>query len=93
VGLEGGAAKIAERLNDAGDVGADQARDDRPARRARPARSVVRRPWRATPAIRRSTACRCATVASKIVGDASADAQLEAARRLMLGGGASMVYH
>jgi N-acyl-D-amino-acid deacylase len=32
-------------------------------------------------------------VARKLVGDDSADAQLEAARRLMLGGGASMVYH
>jgi N-acyl-D-amino-acid deacylase len=31
--------------------------------------------------------------AQKIVGRADADAQLEAARRLMLGGGASMVYH
>ena len=32
-------------------------------------------------------------VAQKIVGRADADAQLEAARRLMIGGGASMVYH
>jgi N-acyl-D-amino-acid deacylase len=34
-----------------------------------------------------------AEVASKIAGDDSADAQLEAARILMLNGGASMVYH
>ena len=32
-------------------------------------------------------------VAVKLVGQATADAQLEAARMLMLGGGASMVYH
>jgi N-acyl-D-amino-acid deacylase len=32
-------------------------------------------------------------VAQKLEGSASADAQLEAARKLMLGGGASMVYH
>jgi N-acyl-D-amino-acid deacylase len=32
-------------------------------------------------------------VAVKLVGNATADAQLEAARLLMLGGGASMVYH
>lgn len=32
-------------------------------------------------------------VAQKLEGAASADAQLEAARKLMLGGGASMVYH
>ena len=32
-------------------------------------------------------------VAEKMVGDGSADAQLEAARTLMLNGGASMVYH
>ncbi len=32
-------------------------------------------------------------VAVKLTGNASADAQLEAARTLMLGGGASMVYH
>jgi len=32
-------------------------------------------------------------VASKLSGSASTDAQLEAARTLMLGGGASMVYH
>jgi N-acyl-D-amino-acid deacylase len=32
-------------------------------------------------------------VAQKLEGSASADAQLEAARTLMLGGGASMVYH
>ena len=33
------------------------------------------------------------TVAQRLRGDGSADAQLEAARMLMLGGGASMVYH
>lgn len=32
-------------------------------------------------------------VAQKLVGSTSADAQFEAARRLMIGGGASMVYH
>lgn len=32
-------------------------------------------------------------VAAKLVGSDSADAQLEAARRMMLNGGASMVYH
>lgn len=32
-------------------------------------------------------------VAQKLEGSATADAQLEAARKLMLGGGASMVYH
>ena len=32
-------------------------------------------------------------VAQKLVGSATADAQFEAARQLMLGGGASMVYH
>jgi N-acyl-D-amino-acid deacylase len=32
-------------------------------------------------------------VAARLVGETSADAQLEAARRLMIGGGASMVYH
>jgi N-acyl-D-amino-acid deacylase len=34
-----------------------------------------------------------AQVAAKMIGDDSADAQLEAARILMLNGGASMVYH
>jgi len=32
-------------------------------------------------------------VAERLIGNGSADAQLEAARRLMQGGGASMVYH
>ena len=32
-------------------------------------------------------------VAEKMIGNGSADAQLEAARRMMIGGGASMVYH
>ena len=32
-------------------------------------------------------------VAEKMIGSGSADAQLEAARRMMIGGGASMVYH
>jgi N-acyl-D-amino-acid deacylase len=34
-----------------------------------------------------------AKVAARLIGDRSADAQLEAARRLMIGGGASMVNH
>jgi len=34
-----------------------------------------------------------AEVAERLMGDRSAEAQLEAARRLMIGGGASMVYH
>ena len=41
----------------------------------------------------RSTGCGSRRVAQKLVGSATPDAQSEAARLLMLGGGASMVYH
>ena len=90
--LEGGAAKIAERLNDA-ETWARIKRemiDLLAARGLRDLSFATVATYARDPSL---NGLSMRDVAAKIVGDASADAQLEAARRLMLGGGASMVYH
>ena len=90
--LEGGQPQIARAAERSRDVGEDQGGDAGAARRARPHRSLVRRRriLRADPSL---NGLSMKQVAAKLQGADSADAQLEAAREMMLAGGASMVYH
>jgi N-acyl-D-amino-acid deacylase len=90
--LEGGQEKIAERLNDA----ATWARITREMQALLAERGLndlsfaVVASYRADPSFNGLT---MKQVAAKLKGSDSADAQFEAARDMMLAGGASMVYH
>jgi N-acyl-D-amino-acid deacylase len=90
--LEGGAARIRERLQD----DATWARVKKEMQALLAERGFTDLSWatvashRADPSLNGLT---MPQVAAKVVGAETADAQLEAARRLMIAGGASMVYH
>ena len=91
--LEGGSAQIAARLNDAGHVGEDQGGDAgrcSPSAASRDLSFAVVASYRADPSL---NGLSMKQVAAKLKGADAADAQLEAARDMMLAGGASMVYH
>jgi N-acyl-D-amino-acid deacylase len=90
--LEGGAARVRERLQD--EATWARIRNEMLALLAE--RGFTDLSWatvashRADPSLNGLT---MKQVAAKVVGADTADAQLEAARRLMIAGGASMVYH
>ena len=90
--LEGGSARVRDRLQD----DATWARIRKEMQALLAERGFTDLSWatvashRADPALDGLT---MKQVAAKIVGADTADAQLEAARRLMIAGGASMVYH
>ena len=90
--LEGGSQRIRERLEDA----ATWARIRKEIQGLLAERGFTDLSWatvashRADPSLNGLT---MKQVAAKLVGDDSADGQLEAARRMMIAGGASMVYH
>ena len=90
--LEGGQEKISERLNDAGTWGTikDEIRGLLAERGLPDLSFAVVASHRADPSL---NGLSIKQVAAKRKGSESADAQLEAARDLMLAGGASMVYH
>jgi N-acyl-D-amino-acid deacylase len=90
--LEGGQEKVAERLNDP-DTWAHIKRDMQALLAERGLHDLsfaVVASHRADPSLNGLT---MKQVASKLKGSESADAQLEAAKQMMLAGGASMVYH
>jgi N-acyl-D-amino-acid deacylase len=90
--LEGGPAAIAERLNDP----STWARIKAEMRRLLAERGFADLSWATVAAYAPDPSLEglsMKAVAERLVGSASADAQLEAARTMMLRGGASMVYH
>ena len=90
--LEGGLARVRERLNDP----ATWTRVKKDMRALLAERGFEDLAWATVASYRGDPTLQGLSmrdVAQKIVGRADADAQLEAARRLMLGGGASMIYH
>ena len=90
--LEGGSARISERLNDAATWG----RIRREMQQLLAERGFTDLTFAVVAAYRPDPSLNGLTmkqVASKLKGSESVDAQLEAAREMMLGGGASMVYH
>jgi N-acyl-D-amino-acid deacylase len=90
--LEGGQPKITERLED--DASWSKIREEMRGllaeRGLRDLSFAVVASYRPDPSL---NGLSMKQVAAKLVGADSADAQLEAARRMMLAGGASMVYH
>lgn len=90
--LEGGSTKIAERLNDPATWAKIKAEivDLLAQRGLRDLSFAVVAMHRADPAL---NGLSMKQVAARRLGSESADAQLEAARAMMLAGGASMVYH
>jgi N-acyl-D-amino-acid deacylase len=90
--LEGGQEKIAERLNDQPTWTRirEEMRGLLAERGLADLSFAVVASHRADPSLNGLT---MKQVAAKLVGAETADAQLEAARRMMLAGGASMVYH
>jgi N-acyl-D-amino-acid deacylase len=90
--LEGGQPKITERLED--EASWSKIRDEMRGLLAERGLSdlsfAVVASYRPDPSL---NGLSMKQVAAKLVGADSADAQLEAARRMMLAGGASMVYH
>jgi N-acyl-D-amino-acid deacylase len=90
--LEGGGDRVRERLNDAG----TWARIRKEMIALYEERGFSDLSWAAVASYRPDPSLNGLSmkdVAQKLEGSASAEAQLEAARKLMLGGGASMVYH
>jgi N-acyl-D-amino-acid deacylase len=90
--LEGGAEQVQQRLNDA----ATWARMKKEMQALIEERGFRDLSWAAVASYRPDPSLNGLSmkdVALRLTGGMSADAQLEAARRLMLGGGASMVYH
>lgn len=90
--LEGGEAKIAGRLNDL----QTWARIKREMQELYTQRGFTDLSWAVVATYRPDPSLNGLSmkkVAAKLEGSESADAQLEVARRLMLAGGASMVYH
>ncbi len=90
--LEGGNERVRERLNDA----ATWARIKKEMIALYTERGFSDLSWAAVASYRPDPSLNglsMKAVAEKLAGAPSADAQLEAARTLMLGGGASMVYH
>ncbi|HEX5215743.1 MAG TPA: D-aminoacylase [Vicinamibacterales bacterium] len=90
--LEGGQARISERLNDP----ATWQRIKTEIKSLVEERGFTDLSWATVASYRADPTLNglsMKTVAEKLRGEASADAQFEAARTLMLGGGASMVYH
>ena len=90
--LEGGGASVRERLNDP----PTWAKIKQDLRGLLAERGFTDLSWAAVASYRADPSLNGLAmneVARKLLGDVSADAQLEAARLLMLGGGASMVYH
>jgi N-acyl-D-aspartate/D-glutamate deacylase len=90
--LEGGGDRVRERLNDP----ATWAKIKKEMIALYTERGFSDLAWAAVASYRSDPALNGLSmkdVAQKLSGSSSADAQLEAARTLMLGGGASMVYH
>lgn len=90
--LEGGRAEVAKRLNDA----PTWARIKKEMQALLDERGFTDLSWAAVASYEPDPSLNGLTmkaVAEKLKGSGSADAQLEAARDLQLGGGASMVYH
>ena len=90
--LEGGSERVRARLNDAD----TWARIKKEMQALYTERGFSDLSWAAVASYRPDPTLNGLTmkqVAERIAGAGSADAQLEAARTLMLGGGASMVYH
>jgi N-acyl-D-amino-acid deacylase len=90
--LEGGAEQVQKRLTDA----ATWARIKKEMQALIEERGFRDLAWAAVASYRSNPSLNGLSVkevAQRVVGSASADAQLEAARQLMLGGGATMVYH
>jgi len=90
--LEGGQARIAERLNDP----SGWARIKTEMKSLVEERGFTDLSWATVASYRADPALNglsMPAVAQRLRGEATADAQFEAARTLMIGGGASMVYH
>ena len=90
--LEGGSAQVGARLQDAN----TWARIKREMQALYTERGFTDLSWAAVASYRADPSLNGLTmkqVAEKLSGSGTADAQLEAARTLMIGGGASMVYH
>lgn len=90
--LEGGRAEVAKRLNDP----ATWAKIKKEMQSLLEERGFTDLSWAAIASYRGNPSLNGLTmkaVAEKLKGSGSADAQLEAARDIQLGGGASMVYH
>jgi N-acyl-D-amino-acid deacylase len=90
--LEGGQPKIQERLNDPATWSKikDEMRGLLAERGLKDLSFARIASYRADPSL---NGLSLSQAAERLQGDASPDAQLEAARRMMLAGGASMVYH
>ena len=90
--LEGGQPRIEERLNDAATWAKikEEMRGLLKERGLKDLSFAVVASHRADPSLNGLT---MKQVAAKLLGSETADAQLEAARRMLLAGGASMVYH
>ena len=91
--LEGGQPAIAARLDDPGQWARIKKEMAGAAGRARAAAICRSRSSRRTPPNPLLNGLTMKQVAAKLKGSDTADAQFEAARELMLAGGASMVYH